>query len=202
MRSYPSLFTALLVMLLSFAGTAHAYYGYNGYNNYGSQQYQTREDPVTTIQNALDKLQTFSANSHNINPILLRSFIENEVIPHFAFDQMTRWIAGPYARQMSPSDMMELEERVKQTFLTSLGKHLGNFDSSTTRVNFRPAQFRSRNEATVTALIYRPGIRPARLEFRMKAHGNQWKIIDVKANGTSAVLYYRQHFMSTLRQYR
>jgi ABC-type transporter MlaC component len=36
----------------------------------------------------------------------------------------------------------------------------------------------------------------------MKRDGNNWKIIDVKANGSSAVLYYRRHFMSQLRQYQ
>ncbi len=179
---------------LALSATAQAY------NPYYAPPYQTQEDPVITIQTALDKLKAFSANSDNINPLLLRSFIENEIIPHFAFDQMTRWIAGPYARQMSPSQLAELEQRVKQTFLASMAKHLGNYDAESTRVRFRPAQFRSPSEATVTAMIYRQrGMRPDRLEFRMRAHNNSWKIIDVKANGTSAVLYYRKHFMDQLR---
>lgn len=173
------------------------------YNPYYAPPYQAQEDPVVTIQTALDKLKTFSANRRNINPILLRSFIENEIIPHFAFDQMTRWIAGPYARQMSPAALDELEQRVKQTFLASMAKHLGSFDADATRVNFRPAHYRSPTEATVTAMIYRqPGMRPDRLDFRMRAHNYSWKIIDVKANGTSAVLYYRKHFMDQLRNMR
>lgn len=171
------------------------------YDPYYAQPYQTQENPVKTIQTALDKLKTFSANSDNINPLLLRSFIENEIIPHFAFDQMTRWIAGPHARRMHPSDLAELEERVKQTFLASMARHLGSFDADSTRVKFRPAQYRGPNEASVTAMVYRPDAPPAQLEFRMRAHANSWKIIDVKANGTSAVLYYRKHFMQQLRQY-
>ena len=35
----------------------------------------------------------------------------------------------------------------------------------------------------------------------MRRSGDDWKIIDVKANGSSAVLYYRRHFMSQLRGY-
>lgn len=190
-------FTVITALMLVFSGHAKAY------NPYYAPPYQTQENPVVTIQNALDKLKTFSANSQNINPILLRSFIENEIIPHFAFDQMTRWIAGPYARQMSPSALSELEQRVKQTFLASMAKHLGSYDAESTRVSFRQPQYRGPGEATVTALIYRQhGGRPDRLEFRMRAHNNSWKIIDVKANGTSAVLYYRKHFMEQLRPYR
>ena len=187
------------IFIISLALNASA----QAYNPYYAPPYLTQEDPVVTIQNALDKLKTFSINSDNINPLLLRSFIENEIIPHFDFAQMTRWIAGPYARQMSPSALTELEQRVKQTFLASMAKHLGSYDAQSTRVTFRAAQFRSPTEATVTAMIYRQnGMRPDRLEFRMRAHNNSWKIIDVKANGTSAVLYYRKHFMNQLRQPR
>ena len=134
--------------------------------------------------------------------MLLRSFIENEIIPHFAFDKMTYWIAGPHARKMGAADLRDLEERVKQTFLTSLAKHLGSFDSETTKVRFRKAQYRGANEATVTAMVYQQYTQPSRLEFRMRAHGDNWKIIDVKANGTSAVIYYRKHFNNSLRQYQ
>lgn len=172
------------------------------YNNYYSQGYQSRPDPVETIQTALDKLKTFSTNRQNINPVLLRSFIENEIIPHFAFDQMTFWIAGPHANNMDTAELKDLEERVKQTFLKSLASHLGNFDAESTQVRFRAAQYRSATEATVNATVFRNYAPPARLEFRMRAHGNNWKIIDVKANGTSAVIYYRKHFMSSLRPER
>ena len=173
------------------------------YNPYYVPAWQSQEDPVTTIRDALDKIKTFSANSSNINPVLLRNFIESEIIPHFAFDRMTRWVAGPYARQMSPSALSELESRLKQTFLASLARHLGSYEADSTRVSFRPAQFRSPAEATVTAIVYRQGKRrPDRLDFRMRAHNHSWKIIDVKANGTSAVLYYRKHFLDRLRQYR
>ncbi len=190
-------FALIVTFCLLLSGAAQAY------NPYYAPPYQTQQNPVQTIQDALDKLKTFSANSRNINPILLRSFIENEIIPHFAFDQMTRWIAGPYARQMNPAALMELEQRVKQTFLASMAKHLGSYDAESTRVSFRPAQYRKPTEATVTALIHRNGsMRPDRLDFRMRAHNNSWKIIDVKANGTSAVLYYRKHFMNQLREYR
>lgn len=172
------------------------------YNTYYAPPYHSQQDPVLTLQQALNKLKTFSTNSDSINPVLLRSFIENEIIPHFAFDQMTRWIAGPHARQMHYSDMLELEQRVKNTFLASMAKHLGSFDAASTQVQFRPAQYNRRYEATVTAMVYRPNARPARLDFRMRIHNQRWKIIDVKADGSSAVLYYRKYFTQHLRSLR
>ena len=192
MKYFISLFFVLIFTVMS---SAHAFNGYNPSN-------QSIENPAQTIKNALHKLQSFGASSKNSNPELLRGFIENEIIPHFAFDRMTYWIAGPYARRMNSANMTELEARVKKTFLNSLGEHLGNYDANTTRVNIRPVQYRGRNQANVTALIYSANQRPDRLDFRMQAQGNGWKIIDVKANGSSAALYYRKHFISTLRQYR
>ena len=188
--------TLVLILMLSITGSAHAY------NGYYAPAKQSIENPVNTIQNTLDKLQKFSANRDNTNPRLLRAFISNEIVPHFAFDQMTRWVAGPFARRMNTSNMLALEERITNTFLTSLDKHLSNYNSSKIRANIRRAQFRGRDEAIVTALFFSPNQRPDRLEFRMKLQDNLWKIVDVTANGLSASLYYRNHFISTLRQFR
>ena len=184
------------VLLLGTTGLAHAF------NDHYVPSSSPIEHPVQTIQSALDKLQKFSTNKNNTKPELLRNFIESEIIPHFAFDQMTYWIAGPYARRMNSSDLLELESSVKKTFLNSMSKHLGNYNTSSIRANFRHAQYRGRNEANVSMLLVGSKQRPDRLDFRMRLQGNNWKIIDVTANGISAALYYRQYFMSTLRQYR
>ena len=186
----------LFVLLFTTFSTAHAF------NGYYTPPAQPVEDPITTIQSTLDKLQKFSANKNNSNLVLLRGFIDNEIIPHFAFDQMTYWIAGPFARHMQPAHFKELEARVKKTFLNSLDQHLSAYNASTTRVNIQRAQYRGRNEAIVSTLLLGSKQRPDRLDFRMRMDGNKWKIIDITANGMSAALYYRKHFMSTLRQYR
>ena len=184
------------VLLFTLAGTAHAL------NSYYPSPSQQIENPVQTIQNTLDKLQAFSANSQNTNPELVRGFIENEIIPQFAFDQMTYWVAGPYARRMNAANMTDLENSIKKSFLNSLSTHLGNYNASSIRANIRHAQYRGPDEANVSMLLVGNKQLPDRLDFRMKRQGNNWKIIDVTANGISAALYYRQYFMSTLRQYR
>ena len=54
----------------------------------------------------------------------------------------------------------------------------------------------------VNTTIYRPETLPVHLDFRMKRDGDNWRIIDVKANGSSAVLYYRRHFIAELRAFQ
>jgi phospholipid transport system substrate-binding protein len=158
-------------------------------------------NPARVIHTALEKITTFSSNSDKVNPVKLRGFIENEIIPHFDFDNMSHWITGRYADNMSAKDKAEFQRNLRETFLSSLAKHLGSFDAENTRVKFYPARYRGQNEAFVGTSIYRPDSMPVRLDFRMRREGNDWKIIDVKANGSSAVLYYRRHFISQLRQF-
>ncbi|NOQ89609.1 MAG: hypothetical protein GQ549_01540 [Gammaproteobacteria bacterium] len=159
-------------------------------------------DPAYIIHTALAKITTFSSNSDKVRPVKLRGFIENEIIPHFDFNNMSHWITGRYARNMADKDKTDFQRNLRETFLSSLAKHLGSFDSKNTRIRFFPARYRGPGEAFVSTSVYRPDTPSVRLDFRMKRSGNDWKIIDVKANGSSAVLYYRRHFMSQLRSYQ
>ncbi len=161
-----------------------------------------QNEPTYVIKTALDKITTFSSNSDKVDAIRLRGFIENEIIPHFDFDNMSHWITGQYANNMSKKDKIDFQRKLRETFLSSLSKHLGSFDAKNTRVRFLPARHRGSDEAYVNTSIYRPDVLPVRLDFRMRREDGDWKIIDVKANGSSAVLYYRRHFISQLRQYK
>ena len=186
-----TLATLLLASMWSFAAPSNP-----------DSQTVTPADPAYVIKTALSKITTFSSNSDKINPIKLRGFIENEIIPHFDFNNMSHWITGRYARNMTKEDKADFQRNLRETFLSSLSKHLGSFDAKNTRVRFSPARYRGQAEAFVSANVYRPDTLPARLEFRMRRDENDWKIIDVKANGSSAVIYYRRHFMSQLRQFQ
>ena len=162
----------------------------------------TPTDPAYVIHTTLKKITNFSSHSDKVNPLKLRGFIENEIIPHFDFNNMSHWITGRYARNMSDQDKSDFQRNLRETFLSSLSKHLGSFDAKNTRVRFYPARYRGPGEAFVSTSIYRPESLPVRLDFRMKLDDGSWKIIDVKANGSSAVLYYRRHFISQLRRYQ
>jgi phospholipid transport system substrate-binding protein len=162
----------------------------------------TANDPAYVIKTALDKITVFSSKSDKINPVKLRGFIENQVIPHFDFNNMSHWITGHYADNMTAKDKSDFQRTLRETFLSSLSKHLGSFDPKNTKVRFFPARYRGPDEVFVSTNILRPDTLPVRLDFRMRRDEKDWKIIDVKANGSSAVLYYRQHFIAQLRQYR
>ena len=165
-------------------------------------QYSAPKDPSYSIMEAVTKIKNFSgSNSANVPPAVIKGFLEKEIIPLFDFGSMARWITGPYVQYMTSANQSEFYANLKETFLASLGNHLGSFDSDKSTIRYYPARYQRNGEASVSVQVARPGKYPARLDFRMKRDGYKWKIIDVKANGTSAVLHYRNHFMNQLRQY-
>ena len=133
---------------------------------------------------------------------MLRAFLEKNIFPHFDFDAMSEWITGPYARYMSTEDKMKFQTKLRETFLKSLVKHMGGFDPDNTTLRYDRTRFRGRgDEAIVRVNVIRKQQPPTRLDFGMQREDGKWRIVDVKANGTSAVLYYRRHFIAELRGY-
>ncbi len=117
-------------------------------------------------------------------------FLEKEIVPYFDFGYMARWAAGPAYREMSPKQRAALVERIKEDFLTTLAQKLAGYGSQ--QVRFLPTRYRGPGEATVGVLIQHPGAYPAKLDFRFYRADDGWKVFDVTANGSSALVYYRQ----------
>ncbi len=199
--------TTLLVILC--INTSYAYtdyskrYGDRG-DRYptGSSRHADIPDPVKELKQTVEDLEKFIKGQDAAHPGMLRAYLEKEIFPHFDFDAMSEWITGPYARYMSKQDKTEFQARLQETFLTALVKHMGGFDPANTSLRYDNTIFRGRgDEAVVRVKVVKAQQRPARLEFGMRRNDDKWKIVDVKANGTSAVLYYRRHFIAELREY-
>jgi len=165
-------------------------------------RYAQIPDPVTELRQAVADLEKFIKGKDAAHPGLLRTFLENKIFPHFDFDAMSEWITGPYARYMSTEDKIKFQAKLQETFLTALVKHMGGFDPENTSLRYDRTRFRGRgDEAVVRIMVLHKDQRPTRLEFGMQYNDGKWRIVDVKANGTSAVLYYRRHFIAELRGY-
>jgi len=198
-----TLFVALCV------NSVHAYTDYSKrYEDRGdryparSSRYADIPDPAKELKETVLDLEKFIKGKDAAHPGMLRAYLEKEIFPHFDFDAMSEWITGPYARYMSTEDKIKFQAKLQETFLGSLVRHLGGFDPANTKLDYANTIFRKRGEeAIVRVNVIRSGQRPDRLEFGMRQNDGHWKIVDVKANGTSAVLYYRRHFIAELRDY-
>jgi phospholipid transport system substrate-binding protein len=207
MKKFLVPFTTLFILLC--VNVSYAYSDYS--SRYGdrddrypssSSRYSDIPDPVTELRQAVTDLEKFIKGKDAAHPGMLRAYLEKKIFPHFDFDAMSEWITGPYARYMSTEDKIKFQTKLQETFLTSLVKHMGGFDPANTSLRYEKTRFRGRgDEAVVRIRVIRDDQPPARLEFGMKRNDGKWQIVDVKANGTSAVLYYRRHFIAELRGY-
>lgn len=197
--------TALFIILCmntSFAYTDYSKrYGDSGDRSPArSSRYADIPDPVKELRQAVEDLEKFIKGQDAAHPGMLRAYLEKKIFPHFDFDAMSEWITGPYARYMSKEDKIKFQTKLQETFLTALVTHMGGFDPGNTSLRYDRTRFRSRGEeAVVRVNVIKKDQPAARLEFGMQRTDGKWKIVDVKANGTSAVLYYRRHFIAELR---
>jgi phospholipid transport system substrate-binding protein len=197
------------IMMFLCINTAYAYSDYSKpYSDRGdryparSSRYADIPDPAAELRQAVSDLEKFIKGKDAAHPGMLRSFLEKKIFPHFDFDAMSEWITGPYARYMSTEDKIKFQTKLQETFLTALVKHMGGFDPENTSLRYDRTRFRGRgDEAVVRVNVIRKQQPPARLDFGMQREDDKWRIVDVKANGTSAVLYYRRHFIAELRGY-
>ena len=126
--------------------------------------------------------------------------MDAEIARYFDFSYMTQWVAGRNYRYMSEGQRQAMEEQLKQMFLTALAQRLGSYSNQSVRFN-RPHRVNSQ-EVSVGVDILKPGGYPARLDFRFYRGDDGWKVFDVSANGSSALVHYRQYFTRLQYQQR
>ncbi len=149
-------------------------------------------EPAAILKQGIGKLTAFLKSRDAQDRGNTRAFLETEIAPYFDFEYMTRWAAGPAWRGMGPGQRAMLQERLEASFMMTLAQKLTTYTNQPIRY-FTP-RGQNRNDVSVSAWIMRPKGPPTRMEFRFYRSAGGWKIFDVKAAGSSAVVYYRNQF--------
>jgi phospholipid transport system substrate-binding protein len=156
--------------------------------------------PGAIVRAGVGKLTNFIKSGRAQNREQALAFMATEIEPYFDFGYMTRWAAGPAWRNMSPQQRAGMEDQLKESFMNTLAQKLVTYTDQPIRY-FTPRSQNS-NDVRVSAWIMQPNGIPTRLEFRFYQHKDGWKIFDVKAEGSSAVVYYRKQFQHLLHPER
>ncbi len=163
-------------------------------------QTQQQVGPAQVLRQGVGKLIAFMGQPNRPEAAQIQAFLDSEIAPYFDFNYMARWVAGPKHRSMNAAQREEMKSQLEAMFLGTLAKRLGGFDNQKVRV-LRPRRGQG-NEVTVGVGILKPGGYPAKMDFRFYRSEDGWKVFDVAANGSSALVYYRQQFNRSLRQRR
>lgn len=151
--------------------------------------------PARLLRERLDRLIGFIEAGGLQNPRQLRSFIEQELAPHFDFQTMTRMVLGPRYRQLDARQRQAAEAQLRSRFLEAMARQLLAF--APTRARYvRTGSLVHNDQALLAVQAFDAAGRPTRIVFQLYYGPQGWKVYDVKANGQSALWYYRRYFAS------
>ncbi|MCP5405927.1 MAG: ABC transporter substrate-binding protein [Chromatiaceae bacterium] len=155
--------------------------------------------PAVILKQGLRRLMAFAGSDPKPGRAQAEAFLEREIAPYFDFAYMASWAAGDRIWQrMGAAQKDELVDYIKQDFLTTLATRLTGFGGQQVQVS-HPRRV-SENEVMVGLSILNPQTYPARLNFRFYRAEDGWKVFDVSANGSSAVMHYRNQFRQMMRE--
>jgi phospholipid transport system substrate-binding protein len=159
---------------------------------------QAEPSPAMLLSQGMGQLIKFLRRQPSPTAAEIAAYIDSQVAPYFDFAYMARWVAGSRYRYMNEQQRSAMEVSLKKMFLGALAQRLGGYGNQNVRFN-KPRRVAA-NEVDVGVDILTPGTYPARLNFRFYRSENGWKVFDVSANGSSALVHYRQYFARMQRQ--
>jgi phospholipid transport system substrate-binding protein len=145
----------------------------------------------TTTENVLVRLD--KAPEINTNPDRLRALVEENIVPHIDFMQLSRLATGKHWRSASDAQKERFTDEFRQllirTYSTSLAKYS---DQGITYRELNTAKGDKR--AVVRATLEQPGGHYITMDYSLYKSEPSWKIYDMKVEGISLVLNYRSTF--------
>jgi len=153
--------------------------------------------PRETIQQGVNRIQTFIDGNNTIAPAMLNSFVQKEIAPFFDFEVMTRLILGPLEYQLNTKQRYAAHIMIRNQFLSALTSNLSGYRGG--RVDYMNVSGNlGLGRVKVVLRIYQPGQYPMIVELRIARTNKGWKIYDVSANGVSAIAHYRNYIQSII----
>jgi len=198
MKNVLATFAALTLMATFLASYAQAS---GNHQSYGSpfQSAEQVPDPREDIQQGVKRLQAFISSDAMSDPAMVSVFLEKEIAPFFDFNKMSQMILGPLNYRMNTQQRQATGIMIKKSFLTALASNLSNYRGGKVEyMNINGSL--GRGKITVRLAVYLPNEYPTVLELRFARSPLGWKIIDVSANGISAVAHYRNYVRSVVQR--
>lgn len=108
-----------------------------------------------------------------------------------------RFVLGQHYRTATPEQRADFQRLFEEYILSTYSSRLGGYAGETFQViSARPA---GSKDAMVRTRIERPSGPPIQADWRVRANGNQYKIIDVMVEGVSMAVTQRSEFASVIK---
>ncbi len=153
---------------------------------------QTIEEVLSIIRSD-DKVQ--SGDLGRITDVM-----EEKIAPHFDFPRMTRLAVGRPWREATPQQRDALIGEFRTLLIRSYASAFTMYKAIV--VEYRPLRAAAdATDATVSTLIRLPGgAQPITVDYDMALSGDAWKVFDVRIDGASLIINYRNIFSQEIQR--
>lgn len=163
-----------------------------------------RTDPYEMVQDVASK--TFARmkdeqNNIKSNPEILRTIMEEELLPYIDYRFSAYKVLGKHARGVDKKDLQEFITVFREYLITSYAVAMGYYDDQI--VEFDPMRdFSDRSDVTVRAAIKDNGRPDIKIAFKVRKDrsGDEWQAYDMIAEGISLLSSKQSEFESILRK--
>ncbi|MEJ1296224.1 MAG: ABC transporter substrate-binding protein [Candidatus Sedimenticola sp. (ex Thyasira tokunagai)] len=188
-----------VILVLLFAGSVN---GQSRFSHPGGSHHsqEKKGSPALILERGVNDLIRFMRQSGARDRQQLMEFVEKRVVPHFDFSHMAKLSTGRQWRRMGEKRRDRVVNRLKDEFLGVMVQRLSGYSGQGARVV--GVRRTGEKEVAVAVMLENPQGYPARLGFKLHRNDTGWKVFDVSANGSSAVMHYRQQFRQMLRSRR
>jgi phospholipid transport system substrate-binding protein len=131
-------------------------------------------------------------------PTDVPSLVEKKILPHFDFHRMTSIAMARNWRLATPEQQAALTEQFRTLLVRTYSSALSSYRDQD--IEYRPLRMAAgETEVLVRSFLRRPGTQPVAIDYDMENGLTGWKVFDIKIEGISLVLNYRETFAAAVR---
>jgi len=127
--------------------------------------------------------------------------LENIAVDRFDFPRMTQLVLGKNRSQLSAEQQREFEEEFRRSLSLTYGKRLETYTSNE-KIEIGEGRLEANKDVTVRTRISGGSAPPdgVRIDYRMRANGDKWLVIDVIPEGVSLIQNFRSQVQEIVTQ--
>ena len=148
------------------------------------------------VQETTDKVLSVLDNQQDVNQV--NQLINDIILPHFNFEQMSKWALGKHWDRLDKNKQMLFVSNFRQLLVNTYATALSAFDNQS--VDVLPAKTgKNKKVAMVPTLISLSNAEPLKISYMMMESGTDWKVVDMSIGGVSLIRNYRATYASEIR---
>lgn len=133
------------------------------------------------------------------DPSKIYELVKDEVVPHFDFERIARWVLGQHwsraSEQQRDRFVAEFREMLVRTYAKVLLEYSGQ------EIEYPPMRVpEGADEVRVRTQVVEQGAPPIPVDYNLYHTGERWLVYDVVVDGVSLVSNYRSSFNREIRR--